>query len=112
MTYACPAWEFAEDNPPFEFAALANQVFPHIGKFSKCRPVCELHMVFQVSYIYDYIIKLCRKKAEVIQNCENANFSHIGKGEARRRNRLKLGGGQAYDRSSTLGSRCNMSYMS
>jgi hypothetical protein len=46
--------------------------------------------------------KLSRQQAEVIQNHENANVRNIGQGEARHRKykRLKLGGGQAYDRSS------------
>jgi hypothetical protein len=46
--------------------------------------------------------KLCRQQAEVIQNHENANVRNIGQGEPRHRKykRLKLGGGQAYDRSS------------
>jgi hypothetical protein len=50
----------------------------------------------------DYITKLCRKQAEVIQNHENENVRNIGQGEARHRTykRLKLGGGQAHDRSS------------
>jgi hypothetical protein len=44
-----------------------------------------------------------RQQAEIIQNHENANVRNIGQGEPRHRkhnNRLKLGGGQAYDRSS------------
>jgi hypothetical protein len=46
--------------------------------------------------------KLFRKQAEVIQNHENEYVCDIGEGEARHRKckRLKLGGGQAYDRSS------------
>jgi hypothetical protein len=46
--------------------------------------------------------KLSRQQAEVIQSHENANVRNIGQGEARHRKdkRLKLGGGQAYDRSS------------
>jgi hypothetical protein len=45
--------------------------------------------------------KLSRQQAEVIQNYENANVRNIGQGEARHRKykRLKLGDGQAYDRS-------------
>jgi hypothetical protein len=39
-------------------------------------------------------------QAEVIQNHENANVSNIGQGEPRHKKykRLKLGGGQPYDR--------------
>jgi hypothetical protein len=46
--------------------------------------------------------KLCRQQAEVKQNHDNVNVRNIGQGEARHRKykRLKLGGGQAYDRSS------------
>jgi hypothetical protein len=59
-------------------------------------------MAFQVPYIYDYITKLCGQQAGVIQNHETANVRDIGKVQFRHRryNRLKLGGGQAYDRSS------------
>jgi hypothetical protein len=58
-------------------------------------------MAFQVPYINDYITKLCRQQAEVIQNHENANVRDIGKDEARHKKckRVKLGGGQAYDSS-------------
>jgi hypothetical protein len=40
------------------------------------------------------------KQAEVIQNYVNPNVRNIGQGEAQHRKykRLKLGGGQAYDR--------------
>jgi hypothetical protein len=46
--------------------------------------------------------ELSRQQAEVIQNHENAYVRNIGQGEARHRKykRLKLGGGQVYDRSS------------
>jgi hypothetical protein len=46
--------------------------------------------------------KLCSQQAEVILNHDNENVRYIGQGEARHRKykRLKLGGDQAYDRSS------------
>jgi hypothetical protein len=54
--------------------------------------------------VYDYIAKLYRQQAEVIQNHENGHVLSIGQGEGRHRKysykRLKLGGGQAYDLSS------------
>jgi hypothetical protein len=55
-----------------------------------------------IPYVYDYMTKLSRRQAGVILNHENANVCNIGQGEARHRKykRLKLGGGQAYDRSS------------
>jgi hypothetical protein len=57
---------------------------------------------FILPYVYDYITKLRRQQAEVIQNHENEHFRSTGQGKARHRKykRLKLGGGQAYDRSS------------
>jgi hypothetical protein len=50
----------------------------------------------------DFITKLYRQQAEVIQNHVNPNVHNIGQGEAQHRKykRLKLGSGQAYDRSS------------
>jgi hypothetical protein len=46
--------------------------------------------------------RLRGKQAEVIQNHLNPNVRASGQGEAmhRKHKRLKLGGGQAYDRSS------------
>jgi nitrate reductase alpha subunit len=58
-------------------------------------------MAFKLPYIYDYITKLWRQQREVIQNHETASVKVV-QGEPRHRKykRLKLGGGQAYDRSS------------
>jgi hypothetical protein len=39
-------------------------------------------MAFKLPDVYDYITKLCKQQAEVIQNHENANVRNIGKGEA------------------------------
>jgi hypothetical protein len=78
---------------------LQNKVLRTIGNFSWRTPVRELHKTFSIPYIYEYITKLSRQQAEVIQNYENINVRNIGQGEARHRKRLKLGGGQAYDRS-------------
>jgi hypothetical protein len=54
--------------------------------------------------VHDYKTKLCRQQTEVILNHDNINVRYIGQGEAqhtsRKYKRLKLGGGQAYDRSS------------
>jgi hypothetical protein len=45
---------------------------------------------------------LCRRQAEVIQNEDKEHTHSIGQGEARRKKykTLKVGGGEAYDRSS------------
>jgi hypothetical protein len=61
-----------------------------------------MHVAFQIPYVYDYIRKLCRRRAEIIHNDENENTHNIGQGETqhRKHDRLKLGGGHLYDRSS------------
>jgi hypothetical protein len=59
-------------------------------------------MVFKIPYVYNFITKICRRQAAAIQHHDNENICNIGQGEAQQRKykRLKLGGGQAYDRSS------------
>jgi hypothetical protein len=81
---------------------LKNRVLRTIGNFPRRTPVRELHKAFSIPCVYDYMTKLSRQQAEVIQSHEHANVRNIGQGEARHRKykRLKLGGGQAYDRSS------------
>jgi hypothetical protein len=51
-------------------------------------------MAFNLPYVYDYIIKLCRQRAEVTKNHENKHIRSIGQGEAKPREykTLKLGG--------------------
>jgi hypothetical protein len=102
ITYACPAWELAADTYLLKLQRLQNKVLRTIGNFPRCTPVRDMHTAFNLPYVYDYITKLCRKQAEVIRNHENEHVCSIGQGEARHRKykRLKLGGGQAYDRSS------------
>jgi hypothetical protein len=102
MTYACSAWELMADTHPLKLERLKNKVLRSIGNFPWCTLVHDLHTAFNLPCVYDYITKLCRQQAEVRQNHENEHVRGIGQGEARQRKckRLKLGGGQAYDRSS------------
>jgi hypothetical protein len=102
MTYACPALELAADTYLLKLQRLRNKVLHTIGNFPRCTPVHDLHGAFNLPYVYDYITKLCRQQAAVIRNREKEHVRSIGQGEARRNKykRLKLGGGQAYDRSS------------
>jgi hypothetical protein len=81
---------------------LQNKVLRTIGYFQRRTVVCDLHMAFKLPYIYDYMTKLCRKQAKVIQSNKNENVRNIGQDEPRHKKykRIKLGGGQAYDRSS------------
>jgi hypothetical protein len=95
LTYACPAWEFASDSHLLKLQRLQNKVLRTIGNFPRRTQVRELHKAFSIPYVYDYMTKLSRQQAEVIQNHETANVRNIGQGEARHRKykRLKLGGG-------------------
>jgi hypothetical protein len=81
---------------------MQNEVVRTTESFPRCTSVCDLHTSFNLPYVYDYITKLTRQQNEVTQNYENEHVRGIGQGEARHRKykRLKLGGGQAYDRSS------------
>jgi hypothetical protein len=80
---------------------LQNKVHHTIGNFPRCSLGCDLHTAFNLPYVYDYIRKLCRKQAEVIQNHENEHVRSIGQGETRHRKYKSLnGGGEAYNRSS------------
>jgi hypothetical protein len=102
MTYACPAWEFAANIHLLKLQRLQNNVLRTIGNFPKCTTVRDFHTAFNLPYVYDYITKLCGQQTEVKENYENEHVRGIGKGEARNRKykRLKLGGIQAYGRSS------------
>jgi hypothetical protein len=97
ITYACPSWELAADTYLLELQRMQSRVLLTFGGFRGCTPVRDLHTVFNLPYVYDYITKLCRQQAEVIQNHENEHVRGMGRGEARHRKyrRLKLGGGRA-----------------
>jgi hypothetical protein len=107
MTYACPAWELAADTYVLKLQLLQNKVLRTTGNFPRCTPVRDLHTAFNrlphiYIYISDYVTRLCRQQAEVMQNYENGHVRSMRQGEARHRKykRLKPGDGQAYNRSS------------
>jgi hypothetical protein len=72
-----------------------------IGKLDRLTLVREIHAAFKIPYVYGYITKLCRTQAEVILNHANPNVCGIRQEEAMHRTykSIKLGAGQAYDRS-------------
>jgi hypothetical protein len=80
MTYAGPAWEFAADN---KIAAPAEQGTSHIWQFSKAHPGSRFTRGFP--FVYEYIAKLCRQLAEIIQNHYNENVRNTRQGEANHR---------------------------
>jgi hypothetical protein len=55
---------------------LQNRVLrSSIGNFPWLTPVRKLQKAFSIPYVYDYMTKLSRQQAEVIQNHENENVS-------------------------------------
>jgi hypothetical protein len=50
-----------------------NRVLRIIGKFPRGTPLRDIHMTYQIPYMYDYVNKSCRQQTQVIQNSENAN---------------------------------------
>jgi hypothetical protein len=79
---------------------VQNKALRTNGNYPRRTRVRDLHLAFHIPYVYDYITKLCREQAEVIQNHCNENVRNIGQANHRKYKWLKLGGGQAYDRSS------------
>jgi hypothetical protein len=74
------------------------EIFRSLHRFTICTWLSNFHTYMSILCI----TKSCRQQAEVIQNHENANVHNIRQGEPwhRKYKRLKLGNGQAYDRSS------------
>jgi hypothetical protein len=85
MKYALPTWELAADNYLLKLQLLQNKVLRTTENFSSCTSVRDLQTAFTLLYVYDYITKLWRQQAEVIQNHENEHVRVIEQGEARRR---------------------------
>jgi hypothetical protein len=102
MIYACTAQKLATDIYLLKLLRLQYKVVSTTGNSARCTSVRDLHTAFNLPYVYDYITKLYRQQAEVIQIHKNEHVRSIGQGEARHRKykRLKLGDVQAYDRSS------------
>jgi hypothetical protein len=63
MTYACPAWEFAAETYLLKLQRLQNKVLRTIGSFRRHTSVCDMHMAFQIPYVYDNITKSCKQKS-------------------------------------------------
>jgi hypothetical protein len=96
-TSVCPAWELPAYTYLLKLQCLQNNVLQTTGNFPNCTPISDLHAAFNLPYVYDYITKLCRQQAEVIQNHQNEHVHSIRHDKARHRKykRLKQGGGQA-----------------
>jgi hypothetical protein len=78
---------------------LQNKALRTIDGLPRRTPTRVLRQIFHVPYVIDYITKICRKQAQVIQTHDNVNDRNVGKVEVQHRKykRLKFGGSQAYD---------------
>jgi hypothetical protein len=56
---------------------LQNRVLHTTGNFPSSKLIRDMHVAFQIPYVYDYITKLGRQQAYIIQNHENANVRNI-----------------------------------
>jgi hypothetical protein len=70
MTYSCSAWEFGAETRLSKLQRLQKRILRTIGKFARRTSVCDLYVAFQIQYVYNYIMKMYRQQAEVIQNHE------------------------------------------
>jgi hypothetical protein len=90
-----------DGQPSLETAASENKVIRTVCNSLRGTLTRDLHMAFKIPCLYDFVTKLCRQQATVTLNHENVNIRNINQGMAQHRKykRLKLCGGQAYDRS-------------
>jgi hypothetical protein len=66
--YVSPTWEYVADAHLLKLERLQNKVLHATDGLERRTMAREMHVAFKIPYVYDYIIKLCRKQAEVIQN--------------------------------------------
>jgi hypothetical protein len=100
-TCTCPTWELAADSCLLKLQRVQNKVLRTIGNLPRRTLNRDLHVAFTMPYLNDSVTELCRRQPTVVQNHENVNVRNTDKGKAqhRKHERLKLGGGQAHDRS-------------
>jgi hypothetical protein len=93
MTYACPAWGFVAEACLLKLQRLRSGVLCTIGTLPRCTLVRDVHVAFQVPYIYGCIAGLCRGQADVIHDNENENVRSVGQRETphRKHRGLELG---------------------
>jgi hypothetical protein len=78
MSYACASWEYEADAHLLKLQCLQNRVLRATGNLDRRALVHEMN----VTYVYDYITKLCRAQGEVMLNHRNPIVRGIGQGEA------------------------------
>jgi hypothetical protein len=53
---------------PFEIAASQNKIVRTIHNLPSLTPTRDFHMAFKITYLYDFVTKLCRQQATVTLN--------------------------------------------
>jgi hypothetical protein len=64
---------------------LQSRILRAIRNLEICTSARELHVAFKISYVSDYITKLCSTQTKVILNHVNPNMHGIEEGEAKNR---------------------------
>jgi len=64
MIYVWPSWEFAADSHLLKLRRLQNKVLRTTGNLPRRTPTRDLHVVFNIPYIYNFDIKLCGQQAK------------------------------------------------
>jgi hypothetical protein len=62
MTYVCPTWDYAVNAYLLKFQRLQNRLRRAIRNLDRFTLV---RVAFIITYVYDYVTKLCRTQAEV-----------------------------------------------
>jgi hypothetical protein len=57
MNNACPEWEFAAETHLLKLRRVQNRVVRTIGNFPRHTLVRDMHVAFQIPYVYDCITK-------------------------------------------------------
>jgi hypothetical protein len=58
MAYACPSREFVADSYLMKLQSLQNKVLRAISNFPRRTLIRDMHVAFQIPYVYDYIQKI------------------------------------------------------
>jgi len=68
----CPTlWQFTTDTHLTKLQRPAKQGAPHYGNLPRRTPTREVHVAFKIPHLHDFITKLCKQRAEVIQKHDN-----------------------------------------
>jgi hypothetical protein len=80
-----PRLDIAADTYILKLQRMQNRVLRTIGNSPRLAPVPDLHMAFRLPFVYDFIVKLCRRLVVVILNHKNENIRIIGQDDVKHR---------------------------